>query len=297
MAVVGIDHYRAWPGLRNAVSDAMGALRVFQRLGFEPVTPPLIDKAATYDAIRRLVTDDLAALGSDDSLVLFVAGHGFTRTQVFEKTVVKTGYIIPVDGDTPAGSAARWLRLDSWLSDIARLPPRHILVILDACHSGIALDALLKWRGAAPGQAGPLAALRARQSRRVITSALDDQRALDSGPIPGHSLFTGCLVEGLTGGLSKDGRRVATGSELWQYLRDRVTTYPGSQQTPDFGALELDDRGELVMPLLTGELKPPRRSSPRARRSHRMTPPGLRRRGVGRRPTSPARQRASRARP
>jgi len=297
VAGIGIDHYRAWPTLHNAVSDARGALQVFQRLGFEQVAPPLLDKAATFDAIRRLVTDDLAALGGDDNLVLFVAGHGFTRTHAFERAVVKTGYIIPVDGDPPSTSAARWLRLDSWLSDIARLPPRHILVILDACHSGIALDALLKWRGAAPDRTGPLEALRGRQSRRVITSALDDQRALDSGPIPGHSLFTGCLVEGLTGGLSKDGKRVATGSELWQYVRDRVTTYPGSQQTPDFGALELDDRGELVMSLVAGEPAPPRRSSPRPRRSHRMTPPGLRRRGVGPRPSNTARQRMSRGRP
>jgi len=111
---------------------------------------------------------------------------------------------------------------------------------------------VVTWRGFGGDgpDAEPLAQLRARQSRRVITSALEDQRALDNGPVPGHSLFTGCLIEGLTGGLTQGGKREVTGSELGQYLQRRVTTFPGSQQTPDFGALELDDRGELVLPVL-----------------------------------------------
>src|ERR1041384_5403856 len=44
---------------------------------------------------------------------------------------VKTGCVIPVDAARPRGHvSASWLRLDGWLSDIARLPPRHILVIV-----------------------------------------------------------------------------------------------------------------------------------------------------------------------
>lgn len=252
VAVVGIDRYRAWPVLSNAVSDAHGALRVFQQLGFEQIAPPLIDETATGDAIHRLVTDDLATLGSDDSLVLFFAGHGHTQTRTLQSGPVQTGFLIPFDGDRPDGRAASWLRLDSWLSDVARLPPRHILVILDACHSGLVLGSLIKWRGAAePVQRDALDALRRRQSRRVITSALGDQRAMDGGPITGHSLFTGCLIEGLTGGLARDGNREVTGSEIGVYVQQRVTGYSASMQTPDFGTLELDNRGELVLPVAT----------------------------------------------
>src|SRR5262249_14875539 len=92
--------------------------------------------------------------------------------------------------------------------------------------------------------------LRARRSRRIITSALDDQLAMDSGPIYGHSLFTGCLIEALTGGIAaKTGQSVLIGSQIGVHVQARVTTYPSSQQTPDFGALELDNRGELIMGL------------------------------------------------
>jgi len=251
VVVVGIDRYHAWPTLNNAVSDAKGALRAFLQLGFEQIIPALLDEMATADAIRRLVTDELAMLGGDDSLVLFFAGHGHMRTRTLPSGPVQTGYIIPVNGDHTDGHTATWLRLDTWLSDVARLPARHILVILDACHSGIALGSLIKWRGGDAWRGDSLDELRRRQSRRVITSALGDQRAMDGGPIDGHSLFTGCLIEGLTGGLARNGRREATGSEIGVYVQQRVTSYSEARQTPDFGTLELDDRGELVVPIVT----------------------------------------------
>ena len=112
-------------------------------------------------------------------------------------TLVKDGYIIPVDGDRPGGRVGTWLRLESLLTEVSRIPARHILVLLDVCHSGLALEPIIKWRtrGGTTGNKEPLEHLRARRSRIIITSALDDQLALDSGPVHEHSLFTGCLIE------------------------------------------------------------------------------------------------------
>src|SRR5215510_6943147 len=67
IAVIGIDHYHHWQRLSNAVRDATGAASLFRRLGFEEVTAPLLDERATGKAIQSLVTDDLIALGPDDS--------------------------------------------------------------------------------------------------------------------------------------------------------------------------------------------------------------------------------------
>lgn len=251
IAVIGIDRYHHWQRLGNAVNDAMGAAAVFQRLGFEQVTAPLVDDAATGKAIQSLVTDDLKMLGPDDSLVLFYAGHGGTRRHSLGDKVVKTGYLIPVDASDSPDRVSTWVDLEGWLRTVSLLPARHILVVLDACHSGIALDPIIKWRDIGTWQDVPLPTLQARRSRRIITSALDDQLTLDSGPVHGHSLFTGCLVEGLTEGLRRGGRRVATGSALGLYVQQRVQTYPHSRQTPDFGAFAFDDRGEMVIPLVT----------------------------------------------
>jgi uncharacterized caspase-like protein len=242
VVAIGIDDYAEWPMLSNAKRDAEGALAAFTRLGFEALAPPLLNGDATAEAIHAMVVDELRKLSPNDSLVVFFAGHGHTVTEKLDDgTVVKTGYIMPVDAHKPGGSQMRWIRLDTWLSQVSRLLVRHVLVIIDACHSGIAIESLIKHRGTS---SDGLAALRARRSRRVIASALDDQRALDGGPISGHSLFTGYLIEGLID-LMKRGP--VTGSELGLYVQQRVRTHTKAAQTPDFGSLELDARGELVI--------------------------------------------------
>jgi hypothetical protein len=79
--------------LHNAVGDARGALNAFSKLGFEHVGEPLLDNAATGEALRRLVTDELRALDTNDSLILFFAGHGHTVATTFaEGARVKKGY-------------------------------------------------------------------------------------------------------------------------------------------------------------------------------------------------------------
>jgi very-short-patch-repair endonuclease len=255
VVVVGIDRYRAWTKLERAVNDANGARNAFIRLGFTELRPALLDDAATGTALHRLVHDDMHEISADDSLVVFFAGHGHTVTRTFaDGTVAKQGFLVPVDAEAPGGSSSL-VNLESWLHTIAHLPARHILVVIDACHSGIALNPVIRWRGEDVRIAEPLERLRSRRSRRIITSALDDERALDGGPIEGHSLFTGCLIEALSGGLqAKSGQFTATGSEIALHIQRRVSSYPGCKQTPDFGALELDNRGELIV-ALSGTLR------------------------------------------
>ena len=233
---IGIDCYQHYSVLANAVRDAMTASRLFQRMGFEQVTAPLLDDRATTQAIQELVTDDLRTLtGPDDSLVLFYAGHGTTQRHAQDKV-------------------ATWIELEGWLRAIARLPPRHILVILDTCHSGIALDPVIQWRDRGTSQDRTLATLAARRSRRIITSALADEDACDSGPVLGHSLFAGCLIEALTHGIRGGGSGLISGSELALYVQRRVTSYPNAKQTPDFGAFAFDDRGEMAIPIRAASL-------------------------------------------
>ncbi|HEX8113064.1 MAG TPA: caspase family protein [Kofleriaceae bacterium] len=248
IAVIGIDRYAHWPRLGNAVNDARGVAALFGQLGFEQITEPLLDERATGKATRELVNDELRGLGPNDSLVVFYAGHGSTRTDKLGRQMVKTGYLIPADA---SDSSASWIELSGWLRALSVLPPRHILVILDACHSGIALGPIIKWRDSGTWKDTPAATLRSRRSRRIITSALDDQTALDSGPLHGHSLFTGCVIEALTHGIAHAGQRETTGSELALYVQHRVMTHPSSEQTPDFGTFDFDERGELMIPLRT----------------------------------------------
>lgn len=87
-------------------------------------------------------------------------------------------------------------------------------------------------------------------SRKIITSARRNEAALDSGPIEGHSLFTGTLVDGLNWGKADlNGDGLVTSSELGLFLQQRVSEVSESKQTPDFGSFHLDDRGEMVISL------------------------------------------------
>jgi uncharacterized caspase-like protein len=261
IAVIGIDRYQNWRSLSNAVNDALGARRLFRDLGFEEVVPPLIDEAATNYAINSLVTDDLKNLDQRDSLVLFYAGHGGNEDHHLEDRTIKSGYLIPVDAKL-SDRRTTWIELESWLRKVSRLPPRHILVILDACYSGIALDSAIdRYREELSSGAASMSSLNMRRSRRIITSALADEKALDTGPVPGNSLFTGYLIEGLEVGLAREGRTEATGSRIGEYVQRRVREYTRASQTPDFGPFELDRRGEMVIPLSTNPREVRRKSA------------------------------------
>lgn len=250
VVAIGINEYVYWQKLRNAVQDAIGLQQMLiDKLGFSAPIPPLINEAATKVAIASLIEDRLREeLQEDDNLVLFFAGHGHTRIdKVGGKVVGETGFIVPVEARGPKEYWSDYIQIDPLLQSISRLPARHILVILDSCHSGFALgEAMKSFRDAVRYEKD----LSSRISRKVITSARREQLALDGGPIPGHSLFTGTLVDGFNWGKADlDGNGLITSSELGLFIQQKVGQASESRQTPDFGSFYFDDRGEMVISL------------------------------------------------
>jgi hypothetical protein len=248
IVVIGIDAYQRQPKLRCAVADALGIQQLFvQRFGFEAPIAPLLDAAATKPAIESLVDDQLRNIvRPEDALVFFFAGHGTTRLTRLDGVTLETGYLAPVEA-RGFDQYSDLVNMEELLRRLGMLPARHILVVLDACHSGMALGSAVSQYRSTESYLHKLAASR---SRRVLTSASRDQLALDTGPIPGHSLFTGVMIHALTSGdADMDGNGVVTFSELALAVQQRVGQSSGSQQTPDFGAFYMDDRGELLLPM------------------------------------------------
>lgn len=247
---IGVDDYTNWNKLSNAVNDAQGIHNLFSdKLGYTPVSEPLINKKATKKSILSFIENKLPSiLTENDNLVIFFSGHGesFER-QVGTKTAT-IGYIIPEDGGHPSeNNFNSYLKADELMSKINELPAKHILLILDACKSGIAVKTQ-KWRSNSYSKD-----LQSRMSRKVITSAMADQVASDDGPIPNHSLFTGTLIDGFITGMIDKGDRngLVTTSEIGLYLQQLVAqnSKASIKQTPDFGAFGYDDRGEMVIDL------------------------------------------------
>ncbi len=252
VVVIGIDDYHHLPKLRCAVQDAVGVQDVLVRdFGFEPLLPPLTNQAATKSAIEALIDDQLyTLLQPDDALILFFAGHGTTRLARLNEMTIETGYIAPVEA-RGIDHISDFLNMEELLRRIGILRARHILVVLDACHSGMALGSAMRQSRA--GLETFVQQLTGKQSRGVITSARRDELALDNGPIPGHSLFTGTLIDALTNGRADlDNNGVITFAELGLYLQQRVGQASISRQTPDFGTFDYDDRGQFVLALRGG---------------------------------------------
>jgi len=261
----GIDAYElatVWKPLDNAVNDVVRMRQTLVDV-FDFDAPDewfLTDEAATAQAILSMVDQLRQNLQPNDNLIFFYAGHGAeVRDVVGGEEVGRTGYLVPVNVKGPVAKVpSQYINIQTLLEALARLPARHVLVILDSCYSGLALESSFKTRGG--GETQQVRDLVSRVSRRILTSAQSDQLAADGGrKFPKNSLFTGWLTEGLAQAARSgpgdepspdtDGDGNVTATELYSFVRGRVGSDSQSRQTPDFGAFELDQRGELVLTL------------------------------------------------
>jgi TPR repeat protein len=254
VVAIGIDHYRNWPVLGTAVSDATGFARLLtSQFGFEYAAEPLTEKSATRDNINSLIDDDLRnRLKPEDDLIIFFAGHGTTRNDKVGDETQSSGFLVPFEARAP-GAIDFWsdyLNIEEFLRKVSSLPSEHILVILDSCHSGMALGSKFTTSRADTRFQNDM--LR-KVSRTVITSAQGDQLAADNGPLAEHSLFTGLMMQGLiTGRADGYGQGFITATQLGAYTQHEVGVQEGSKQTPLFGGFDLDGGGELIIPLGAG---------------------------------------------
>jgi TPR repeat protein len=254
VVAIGVDHYQNWPVLNNAVNDATGfAKLLIGSFGFEYAAEPLIEEHATRDHINSLIDELRTRLRPEDDLIIFFAGHGTTRKEAVGHRTRSVGFIVPAEARGPSGGE-QWrdyIVIDQFLEKISTLPSSHILVILDSCHSGIALGS--RFKPHASNVTTFEKDKRVKVSRNVIVSARDDQLSADAGPVFGHSLFTGLMMKGLiTGQADTSHAGFITGTKLGAYTQYAVGSAPTSHQTPQFGTFDLDAGGELIIPLGNG---------------------------------------------
>jgi WD40 repeat protein len=173
---------------------------------------PLIDREATkaniLSALRRLAGDtgglpqeapavlqQLKLAQPEDTIAIFYAGHGTTQGQRF--------YLIPHDlgyaGErTGLDAAGLQTILQHGISDeeleraVEGLDAGNVLMVIDACNSGQALEAEEKRRG--PMNAKGLAQLAYEKGMYILTAAQAYQAALEAAQL-GHGYLTYSLVE------------------------------------------------------------------------------------------------------
>ena len=183
------------------------------------------DKDATKQGILRDLSAFAKRAQPEDTLALYFAGHGIAHQSQFYLVPHDLGYEGAIESLDEAG-----LRriLSHSISDreleqaLEKVDAGRILLVIDACNSGQALEAAEKRRG--PMNSRGLAQLAYEKGMYVLTAAQSHQAALEVSRL-GHGLLTYALVEeGLRKRLAdvRPRDREIRVAELFDYATERV---------------------------------------------------------------------------
>ncbi|MEH1938960.1 MAG: caspase family protein [Nostoc sp.] len=276
--IIGINSYQ--DGIRKlitAVPDALKLAEIIQKQ-HEQLKPQyqaqnkyevqlFLNQRASLSQLKQLIADfhqgqilldnGKVTVTKDDRLLFYFAGHGIAL-DALESQEGPVGYLIPQDAIS--GDSSTYLPMQELHDALNALPCRHMLAILDCCFAGAFRWACLN-REIVP----KFKVYKERYDRfisdrawQVITSASDDQKALDSLGTRGivtdgneeHSPFAKALFDALLGkgaDLNQDG--IITATEIYSHLRDQVeilTETHYQRQTPSLCPLRKHDKGEFI---------------------------------------------------
>lgn len=229
--VIGINEYQHLSPLGHAKNDAEDIAKLLvSAFDFKKENVfLLIDKEATQEAIRGVFNEFTKAskVQTNDRLLVFFAGHGHT----VKSHRGEVGFLVPVDGE--AEDVKTLIRWDELTRGADLIPAKHIFFIMDACYGGLAF-----LRAPSFGSTRFLGDMLQRYTRQALTSGKADEAVADgNGPRPGHSIFTGHLLNALEGGAAtEDG--TLTANSVMAYVHDHVARDQYSDQTPHFGFIE-----------------------------------------------------------
>jgi len=171
--------------LVNENATKANILAALKKLSGETMAPSL--KAGPLDNLKKAEPED--------SVIIYYAGHGTAQAARF--------YLIPHDlGYTGERTELDREGLNTILAHsisdveledaVERIDAGHLLLIIDACNSGQALEAEEKRRG--PMNSKGLAQLAYEKGMYILTAAQSFQAALEAAQL-GHGLLTYALVE------------------------------------------------------------------------------------------------------
>jgi caspase domain-containing protein len=242
--VVGIDRYEN--GIRPldyAVDDARAVGQLLEsKLGFK--VRYLLNEQARREGLINAIIGLHDQTGRDDQLLFFFAGHGVS----FGDGDSETSYILPRDAKGNAGDDENtaWdsgITMSELVGRLMKLPPKHILILLDTCFSGYAAVTARGSLERHPEQL--LERLTSQPAHQILTGGMRGQRVFE-GKEWHHSALVFELLQGLGEGLADRNRDgLVPISELYAYLKPAVTYRTHGAQTPFLANLD-NHQGEFV---------------------------------------------------
>ena len=232
--LIGCSSYQSgWTKLPGVLRDTEAVATLLMDHGFS-VTKVYDANRETMDkAIREFIGRH--GHRAEARLIFYFAGHGYT-----EPSGGRMSYIVPVDAPVPstdlAGFRERAFPLEFFSVYAKSFDAKHALFVFDACFSGSIFDTT---RGS---KKESLAYSATKAVRQFISSGRADEAVSDGG------VFSECFIAGLRGGADADGDGYITGTQLGEYLYEKVSNHPGSRQHPQHGKLAdpMFNKGDFI---------------------------------------------------
>lgn len=239
--VIGVGDY-VHSSYRNLPATVQDAKSIAQELkksscGYKPVNvKQLTGPDATLGGIRTALENLAQRTDSDSTVFIYFSGHGGQSLEDAEWTE----YLCPREAnayDLPNTA----LSGDEFSRLIAEIPARRILVILDACHAGGALDIkadvdVPEWK---TGLSSDYYEELSKGAGRVIfASSKADQcsHVQEDGQL---SIFTGHLLDAIGGKAAIRGDGFVHVLDVFHYVNEAVTAEE-PEQTPILKASDLE---------------------------------------------------------
>jgi sulfatase modifying factor 1 len=257
--LIGINQYQHVPALSYATADVRELREVLVRhYGFpEANITTLLDGQATKEAIGTALAAVTSAekVSAEDRVLIFFSGHGQT---VKIPTGGEKGFLIPVEakvdlsGTNAQAYLASCIPMNLVWDALELCPAKHVLLIADACYSGL----LARSRGLADAPPDvSVRVLAARTARQVLTAGRAGEKAMEKSEW-GHGAFTYKLLSELKARAAEPGR-VVTARELHATLCRSVTNLTGGRQTPMLADKDTEGEFLFIVPGTPGAPPPP----------------------------------------
>ncbi|MCU0428224.1 MAG: caspase family protein [Candidatus Kapabacteria bacterium] len=252
--LVGASGYtEGWPRLPGVPLDIGEVKQALEEHGFTTIVINDPDHNQLQDAFKNFINK--YCMDVENRVIFYFAGHGHTMRQSYGEEM---GYLIPVDAPSPVknpqGFLAKAMAMQQLEVYAKQIQSKHALFLFDACFSG-SIFALSR---AIPEN---ISYKTTKPVRQFITSGSADET------VPDKSVFREQLIAALNGEADGNNDGFVTGTELGEFLQDRVVNYSRNSQHPQYGKIRNPnlDKGDFVFnvrvtvtmkPDETGAMKP-----------------------------------------
>ena len=185
----------------------------------------LVNDQATRAAVETELKYKLRKAGKDDTIIIFLSGHG--APDPFNPNDF---YFVTYDAD-PEYLGATAVQM-SGLGFTRRYESERVLLIADACHAGgFSLQPATKSLNLGPALTRFAREIRESSGTATIMSSRPGQTSLELEGLR-NSVFTHFLLEGLRGKADRDRDSIVSLEEAYQYAYKRTHSATDGSQSP-----------------------------------------------------------------